>query len=69
MKSLNNKQMHVLAMMKNELEANPLLCKHTDSTIMRFLAANDFEIADAVDALAIYDKWKYNFGSMINVIS
>ena len=70
MRSFNNsKQLHILTMMKNELQNNPLICNHSDSTILRFLSANDFEIADAVDALSIYDKWKYNFASIVKVSS
>ena len=63
-----SKQSHVLLMMKNELTSIPMLCPHDDSTLLRFLAANEYDISDTVDALSIYDKWKYNFASIVSVI-
>ena len=55
-------------MLKNELASAQLLCNHSDSTLTHFLTANEYEIADTVDALSIYDKWKYNFSTIINVL-
>ena len=54
-------------MMKNELASIPMLCQHDDHTLLRFLAANEYDISDTVDALSIYDKWKFNFASIVTV--